>query len=313
MSTDLQDTAKEAIEFLRKVREDNPRNVTSVFFVEKRSSEKFDSYRPQISAELQDKILELVLPNTIQSLGLPVVQYNPIGAADGENELQIPSQVPCVETFLNSIEESDLFVDMNGIRVPKINFYCIKISYNGQMIYLFRQFTKMNRLRKGILGQLVSNELQEIVSDFLGIDEYVDVVLFNEALLILNHISMERIFNYKDKFIETTRTAIGAIVTQGVMIGVERFYEDCLRDIRIMKRLTNLMSQERLPLFFDNFDNVPRIVEALGLDIEFDDGKMIYRDRSQLFHIVNLMSDSLPCCTPRLFHSSVSSLRALID
>ena len=34
-------------------------------------------------------------------------------------------------------------------------------------------------------------------------------------------------------------------------------------------------------------------MNELGLDIEFDtDGKLIYRERSQLFHIVNLLSDS---------------------
>ena len=45
--------------------------------------------------------------------------------------------------------------------------------------------------------------------------------------------------------------------------------------------------------FFDNYDRVPDIVETLELDIEFDDeGKMIYIDKSQLFHIIHLMSDS---------------------
>lgn len=60
-----------------------------------------------------------------------------------------------------------------------------------------------------------------------------------------------------------------------------------------MKRFTSIMTKERLPMFFDNYDRVPEIVNELGLDIEFDtDGKLIYRERSQLFHIVNLLSDS---------------------
>jgi hypothetical protein len=34
-------------------------------------------------------------------------------------------------------------------------------------------------------------------------------------------------------------------------------------------------------------------VKELELDIDFDDeGKLIYREKSQLYHIVNLMSDS---------------------
>ena len=53
------------------------------------------------------------------------------------------------------------------------------------------------------------------------------------------------------------------------------------------------MTKERLPIFFDNYDKVPELVTELGLDIDFDEqGKLIYRERSQLFHIVNLLSDS---------------------
>lgn len=34
-------------------------------------------------------------------------------------------------------------------------------------------------------------------------------------------------------------------------------------------------------------------MKDLGLDIEFDEnGKLIYREKSQLYHIVNLMSDA---------------------
>ena len=60
-----------------------------------------------------------------------------------------------------------------------------------------------------------------------------------------------------------------------------------------MKRFTDMMSKDRLPLFFAHYDRVPEIVNALNLDLEFDEeGKIIYREKSQLFHIINLMSDS---------------------
>ena len=60
-----------------------------------------------------------------------------------------------------------------------------------------------------------------------------------------------------------------------------------------MKRFTNIMTKERLPLFFDNYDKVPEIVAELELDLDFDEeGKIIYKERSQLFHIINLLSDA---------------------
>ena len=275
------------------MQDDSPDNGVRIFFCEKRASDKYRTFMPQVSDELQKRILSLVLPPLIKSLGLPVVQYNPVGVLDEENELIIPSQVSSVETFLDSLKPDNVITEMNLIKIPKINFYCIEVSYQGKAVFLFRQFTKMSRLRKGILSQLVNDELKELDSEFLGIDELTDMVLMDDVLLIINHISLERVFNYRDKFQEMTNQAIGRIVVEGKMANVEQFSEDCLNDVRIMKRFTDLMSKNRLPLFFDNYDRVPDIVNALELDIEFDDeGKMIYRDKSQLFHIIHLMSDA---------------------
>lgn len=293
MDADLQVTAKDVIELLRAVQDDNPENVVRIFFSEKRAADKYRTFMPQVSSDLQKKMLSLVLPPLIKSLELPVVQYNPVGVPDEENELIIPAQVSSVDTFKESLKPENLITEMNLIKIPKINFYCIEVSYQGKSAYLFRQFTKMSRLRKGILSQLVEDELKELNSDFLGIDELTDMVLMGDVLLIINHISLERVFNYRDKFQEMTNQAIGRIVVEGKMANVEQFSEDCLNDVRIMKRFTDLMSKDRLPLFFDNYDRVPDIVNALELDIEFDDeGKMIYRDKSQLFHIIHLMSDA---------------------
>ena len=52
---------------------------------------------PQGSNELQKKVLMLVLPPLFKALELPVVQYNPVGVLDEENELIIPTQVSSVE------------------------------------------------------------------------------------------------------------------------------------------------------------------------------------------------------------------------
>ncbi|NLC95359.1 MAG: DUF4868 domain-containing protein [Bacilli bacterium] len=53
------------------------------------------------------------------------------------------------------------------------------------------------------------------------------------------------------------------------------------------------MTQNKLNLFFKHFSKVKTIVDELGFNISFSkDGKIIYEDKKQLFHIVNLMSDS---------------------
>lgn len=293
MNQNLQVTAENVIEMLRSVHEKSPDNALRVFFSEKRTTEKYRTFMPQASNELQKKMLSLVLTPLIKALELPVVEYNPVGVLDEENELIVPTQVACVGAFKESLAPENLVTEMNPIKISKIGFYCLEVTYQEKKVYIFRQFTKMKRIRKGILSQLVNDELRELNSDFLGIDELTDMVLMDDTLLILNHISLERIFNYRDKFQEMTNQAIGRIVVEGRMANVEQFSEDCLNDVRIMKRFTDIMSKDRLPLFFDNYDRVPDIVKALELDIEFDnEGKMIYRDKSQLFHIIHLMSDA---------------------
>lgn len=293
MSEDLQRTANVVIELLRAVQDTGSDNVLRLYFCEKRGTDKFRSYMPQVSNDLQKRIYLLIFKQLIKSLELPVVKYNPIGVLDAENEQILANQVLCVDSFKESIKEENLITEMNQLKVQKINFYCIEVAYAGKSIFIFRQFTKMSRLRKGIISRVINDELEAIDSDFLGIDELTDMVLLDDVLLILNHISLERIFNYRDKFQEMTNQAIGRIVVEGKMANVEQFSEDCLNDVRIMKRFTHIMSKDRLPLFFDNYFRVPEIVEMLELDIEFnEEGKMIYRDKSQLFHIINLMSDS---------------------
>lgn len=292
-SINNQDKAAEIIKLLDRVKTERPDNVMTMYFVQKPSREKFVSFKPQISTNLQKKILDMILPLAIKSLQFTVVPYNPIGVADGENELLRQSQVESVNKFLDSIKADNLYTDMSELKVGRISFYSLQITYDGYTVYLFRQFSKMSKLRKGLISQLVNNELKEMENDFLGIDEISDMILYDDSLLILNHISLERVFNYRDEYLRITNAAIGEIVNQGIMENVEQFSDDCQRDVRIMKRFTDMMSKDRLPLFFDHYDKVPDIVDALNLDLEFnEEGKIIYREKSQLFHIINLMSDA---------------------
>lgn len=182
---------------------------------------------------------------------------------------------------------------MDSLKIEKIGFYCIEIKLDGKTLYIFRQFQKLKKLRSGLLTRLIANDLNVIESDFLGIDEFTDIIAFENNLYLLNHTSLERIFNYRDEFLRKTNEALGEILNKDVLCNIEQFTSDCCSDIRIMKRFTNIMTKDRLPMFFDNYERVPDIVSELGLDIEFDEsGKIIYRERSQLFHIVNLLSDA---------------------
>ena len=120
MNENLQKTAREVIELLRAVQEESPENVLRIFFCEKRGADKYRTYMPQVSNDLQKKIFALVLQPLLTSLELPVVQYNPVGVLDEENELIVPNQVSCVEAFKESLLEDKLITEMSQIKVKNI-------------------------------------------------------------------------------------------------------------------------------------------------------------------------------------------------
>ena len=289
------DKKNELIQLLERANSESASNNLRMFFVKKPSAEKMQVFQPQVSTDIQNEISKLILPNTISSLRNAVLSgYNPVGVPDGQMEHISDDIVPQVQLFLKAISDDEIFKDMKLLSVGHIKYYCLCYSCNGKTIYLLRQFSKMKKLRSGYIARIVNDELVAMDGDFLGIDENIDIILYENTLFVLNHISLERIFNYRDEYLKKTNEALGEILNTGCIKNMEQFSEDCTSDVRIMKRFTNIMTQGRLPLFFQNFDKVPGIVQELGLDIEYDEdeGKLVYREKSQLFHIINLMSDA---------------------
>ncbi len=271
-------------------------NCVSIYFAYRNDNteEKYISHKPQMNNEVQKGVLGTILPFVENLMNNNIiVEYNPVGVADGEIEKIDSSKIPMINKFLNSIEDENVNKDMSSLRIDKIGFYCVEVKYGGKRILFLRQFQKLKKLRQGYITRIINDELQVMENDFLGIDEITDIVIYNNEIILLNHISLERIFNYRDEFLKKTKEALGEILTRDVIINIQQFSDDCCRDIRVMKRFTDIMTKDRLPLFFENYDKVPEIVSELDLDIDFNnEGKLIYREKSQLFHIINLLSDS---------------------
>lgn len=279
--------------FITNYKQHKPENSVSIYF-SRRTSSKYITHQPTASNDVQQEIVNTMLPYVENQLEAnTIVTYNPVGVVDGEIESMQSDNVPLVQEFLNSISTENIFKDMSTLRIDKIGFYSIEIALGEEKLYLFRQFQKLKKLRKGYMTRIVNDELIALENDFLGIDETTDIIVFGNEIYLLNHISLERIFEYKDEFLKKTSEALGEILQKNVIANIEQFTEDCCRDVRITKRFTNIMTKGRLPLFFDNYDKVPEIVEELGLDIDFDeDGRLVYKEKSQLFHIINFFSDS---------------------
>lgn len=249
---------------------------------------------PQISYELKFQIVNMLVKYIQKELQKnEIVNYQAVGALDGEIE-----RIPVKDVISKEVDEIEkIFIisvnDEKKFDWGKVDYYVVEIENQGMILKFYRQFQKMKRLRKGLLLQVFDDELVRLDSDFIGIDENVDILEWNEEFLVFNHIALERIFGYKDLFEKKTKEALEVIKNQDVFANIDDFENACMRDSRILKRFTDIMQKERLPLFFENINKVPKLVEELGLNLEFDENnKLVYSNRTQLYEITNLMSDS---------------------
>lgn len=249
---------------------------------------------PSISRELKQQIIDMLMEDVRKQICKnKIVDYQAVGVLDGEIEqIKVSDVISDKEDKFESLFIINIS-DEKKFDWGKVDYYIIEIEAQGKVLKLYRQFQKMKKLRKGILLQVFSDELVRMDSDFIGIDETVDILEWEEEFLIFNHIALERIFGYRDLFEKKTKEAIRILKNKKIFENIEAFQEACMRDGRIQKRFTNIMQKERLPLFFKNIDKVPKLVKDLNLHLEFgDSGKLIYTDRKQLYEITNLMNDA---------------------
>ena len=247
-----------------------------------------------MTMELKRNILKMQIPYIEKELEKNnLVNYDPLGCMDNEIELIDAEKVISIdsrdEANVNYLAE----INEKKFDWGSVDYYVVSVEKGEEVIKLYRQFPKLRRLRKGIFLQAFMDELVQMESEFIGLDESVDILEWEGKLIIFNHIALERIFGYKDLFERNTVKALSIIRENNIFADMDMFEQDCMRNVRIMKRLTSVVLKNRLKLFFDNYDKVPEIVKENNLKIDFDaEGKIVYKDKTELYRITNLMADS---------------------
>lgn len=269
-----------------------------IYFTRKRGI-KYISYSPQVGLTLQRKIKKFMAQYLDEFKDVEQVNFSPVGYREGTIEV-------CDTSYINSYDDVlQSFSDENISREPisddiinKLNFYCLVISLNNRRIMFIRRVTKFKKLSSsGIFGRIKGNEFDEIDSTLLGIDGNIDIVINNDEVLILNHISLERVFSLSNQYLEKAQVAISLIRESNRIDNFDQFEEDCLNDRRITRTLTKMLTEEnRLENCFSNFENVINVIDIFELDIDIDKSgevdKIIYNDKEQLMDIIRLVRDS---------------------
>ncbi|MED1268214.1 DUF4868 domain-containing protein [Bacillus mycoides] len=267
-----------------------------LYFTKKRTNGRYQSYSPNIAPNLQIE-LKTIVTNALEAVRNSEQRiFNPIGTIEGCIETYPVNAVDSFNDILQSMNED--FVNREEIprnEINKLTFYCLKIFTNDGDILFFRRVTKFNKLKGGFFGKFTANDFEKLDDTLLGIDTNVDIVIYGEEMLILNHISLERIFSIKDQYQQKAAQTLDLVNRADRITNFDQFREDCLSDGRVTRALTKLLDEEnRIHEVFENFANVIQVIGIFELNIELaeENTKLVYEDKSQLLDITRLMRDS---------------------
>lgn len=275
--------------------------TTRLYFTRKRGT-RYLSYSPAIEDNLQDDIKSLIVNYIDNFIGTPQVEFSPLGYKEETVETCDVGYIANYTDVTKSFKDNFVNREVPDDIINNLNFYCLVIEFNedGQdkEIMLFRRVTKFKKLSaKGMMGWIKHNRFNKFDTSLLGIDGDIDIIIDGEKVLILNHISLERIFSISDQYQEKAQEAIDLIRGSDRIVNFDQFEEDALNDGRITRTLTKLLNEEdRLGNCFENFSNVINVIEIFDLDIDIQNtegiDKVVYEGKEQLMDIIRLVRDS---------------------
>lgn len=280
---------------------ENKDKIDFYFISKKKTSDGksiYKAYSPSISKNIQKKVKEITVNrvseviSAIEEKNYIQDEYNPCGHIDRSIEMCNKTFVKNSQDIISSLKNENQL--QNIMCTNDIHTYCFEFKHDNKEIIVLRRFTKMQKLREGFLGTFIEGTFKKINGEVLGVDNDIDLILFDEKILILNHISLERIFDLEEQFKSQARETINMIEEKNIICNFEEFEKDVLNNIPAVKRLTKIASNETLPLFFKNFNRVVEVSKEFGLGITFsdDESQIVYEDKSQITEITLLMNDA---------------------
>lgn len=178
-------------------------NSKELYFCEK-NKDLYEAVCPEVSTE----IFEILIQNAIDSISKrgqdEWIEYNPIGFREGTLEICDVDYVGNYDEVINSFDSQNIEIDPEMIE--RFSFYCVSIGEEKKNVKIFRRLTKFKKIStQGFLGIFQGNQLNRIDSQILGIDGDIDLIVYNNEIMVLNHISLERIFKIEEQYEKNQR------------------------------------------------------------------------------------------------------------
>lgn len=269
----------------------------SFIIVEKRNGmlpNLFKTYPVNISDknEFKEKLMKNIINYIKYFENKDCLSYDPLKHKDKTFEYLEGSFISEFFDFKNSFGLHHLTDYKN--KITDFNFYVLSIKDNsGNDIHLIR---KMNGYKKinshGIFAYINGKELNQIDNPVIGIDNSVDLIVYNDLIYILNYNSIKKFFNLKFSFQKEVVNILAPVKERGVIDNYDKFE----RNIRSNDKLTNrLISMKRKGVNFDeslnNKEELQKTIADFELNVVYKNGKILFDKSEDKEAILNLLSD----------------------
>lgn len=169
-----------------------------------------DIYTPEIIVGMRENLKNFFcesLDNKFFDLEQRV--YDPSVVVEGTLQISDLATAHIIDV-LADLRNSDNYVgDVKDIDIERVNYYVFEFSNNGRNLLIFRRFTKMKKIRNGLLGHFIDNTFRKIeTDDFFGIDRDIDIMIFDNQALIVNRFALQTIFKLNDYFNQQAQIAL---------------------------------------------------------------------------------------------------------
>lgn len=267
-----------------------------LYFV-KKGNKKYVSYSPNVDINVKNVIIKLVTDYLRKKISTSLVKYNPTRCPNiGEVAFCGIDYVGNFNEVLECLSISDN-VDTT-LEPNEITFYCLVVSDKNEAFNykFFRRVTKFRKLSKrGLIGTFMGNMFRKIDSEVFGIDGDIDLIADDKQIIIFNNISLERVFKLKEQFRTKATEALDILERTNGIANFEEFRADCLSNARIHRSLCKILGNiSDLDKAFENFNNIKTAIDRFGVDVDIDEEKsqLIYTNKSQLKHILDIVNDA---------------------
>ncbi len=260
---------------------------------------EYESFSPNIGNEIYSKLLKLILIKLKTCLNQKQVSYSPIGCKKGEIEICENSYIKNYQNVLESFDKADN--ETKKINVEDILFYCFSIkNRKGQgkdfEIKFLRRVTKFKKIyTKGVFAYFEGKKLNEIDEKLLGFDSEIDLIVFNNYIIVLSHIALERIFNLQEQFTETADNFLTDMSSGLFVENFDDFKEECLKNLNFIRTLTRMSDQKiDIKTLYEKKDEIKQTIKDRNLNIKYKETpkfSLIYEEKKQIQEIFRILRD----------------------